>query len=107
MRKQDKTKKRLLSEAHEMAQSLRQAGAINMATMREFDALCIAQIHELSASKIKKIRRYAGVSQAVFAKIINVSVAAIRQWERGERKPSGAALKLLNLVEAKGLEAVL
>ena len=58
-------------------------------------------------SKIKKFRLCAGVSQAVFAKIINVSVAAIKQWERGERKPSGPALKLLNLVESKGLDVIL
>ncbi len=78
-----------------------------MATMREFDALCLSEIHELSANKIKKIRHCVDVSQAVLAKIINVSVAAIKQWERGERRPSGAALKLLNLVETKGIEAVL
>ncbi len=107
MKKSDATKRRLLKEAHEMAQGLHQSGIVTLATMREFDALCLSETHELSANKIKKIRRCAGVSQAVLAKIINVSVAAIKQWERGERRPSGAALKLLNLVEAKGLDAVL
>ena len=107
MKKNDRTKKRLLNEAHEMAKDLHEADIADITTMREFDALCVSEIHELSASKIKKIRRYAGVSQAVFAKIINVSIAAIKQWERGERKPSGAALKLLNLVEAKGLDIIL
>ncbi|MBB72122.1 MAG: transcriptional regulator [Legionellales bacterium] len=53
------------------------------------------------------LRHSIGVSQAVFAKLINVSVAAIKQWERGERKPSGAALKLLNVVEDKGIDAIL
>lgn len=75
--------------------------------MREFDVLCLSEVRELSASKIKKLRKNTGVSQAVLAKIINVSLAAIKQWERGERKPSGAALKLLNLIETKGLETVL
>ena len=107
MAKVDKTRRRVLAEAHEMAQGLHEAGVMDFATMREFDALCLSETHELSAAKIKKIRRCAGVSQAVFAKIINVSVAAIKQWERGERKPSGAALKLLNLVETKGLDVVL
>lgn len=107
MKKVDATKKRLLKEAHEMAQSLHKSDIITMASMREFDALCLADVKELSASKIKKIRLCAGISQAVFAKLINVSTAAIKQWERGERKPSGAALKLLNLVEAKGIEAVI
>ncbi len=106
MKRADKTKKRLLKEAHEMAQDLHKVGAMDITTMREFDALCISEVHDLTPTMIKKIRKNAGVSQAVLAKIINVSDAAVKQWERGERKPSGAALKLLNLVEAKGISAV-
>ncbi len=90
-----------------MAKGLHAAAVADMATMREFDALCVPKVRELSATKIKKIRRGAGVSQAVFAKIINVSLAAIKQWERGERKPSGAALKLLNIVDTKGIDIIL
>ncbi len=107
MAKNDRTKQRLLAEAHELAGGMHEAGIIDLPRMRQYDALCSSEIHELSASRIKKIRHCAGVSQAVFAKILNVSLAAIKQWERGERKPSGAALKLLNLVELKGLEVVL
>lgn len=107
MKKNDQTKKRLLREAHEIVSDLHAIGIADLATMREFDALCVSEIHFLSPSKIKKIRRCAGVSQTVFAKIINVSAAAIKQWERGERKPSGAALKLLNLVESRGIDFVL
>lgn len=100
-------KSRLLNEAHEMAKGLFEAGAIDLITMREFDALCVPKIRELSPRKIKNIRKQARMSQPVFARIINVSIEAIRQWERGERRPSGAALKLLNLVEAKGIESIL
>lgn len=107
MKKHDMTKSRLLQEAHEMAKDLHASDFMPVTTMREFDALCLTETHDLSASKIKKIRHMTGVSQAVLAKIINVSVAAIKQWERGERKPSGPALKLLNLVETKGIDALL
>jgi len=107
MKKADKTKKRLLKEAHEMAQDLHDVGAMDLITMREFDAMCLSKIHEFSPTKIKLIRKKSKLSQAVFARIINVSLAAIRQWERGERKPSGAALKLLNLVKDKGVDAIL
>lgn len=107
MEKNKKAKSRLLQETHEMASDLFEGGLITLSTMHEFDALCLTEIHELSAPKIKKIRVSSGVSQAVFAKVLNVSSAAIKQWERGERKPSGAALKLLNLVEAKGIEAII
>jgi putative transcriptional regulator len=107
MNKSKRAKSRLMQEAHEMAADLFETGLITLSTMKEFDALCLTETHTLSAPKIKKIRVSSGVSQAVFAKILNVSAAAIRQWERGERKPSGPALKLLNLVEANGIESIL
>lgn len=101
------TKKRLLTEAHELAQALHKVGAINKTTMREYDELCLPKVKDISARKIKTIRENAGVSQPVFARVINVSLAAIKQWERGERKPNGAALKLLNLIADRGLEGVM
>lgn len=107
MKKSKPAKSRLMQEAHKMAADLYEGGIITLSTMKEFDALCLSETHELSASKIKKIRITSGVSQAVFAKVLNVSSAAIKQWERGERNPSGPALKLLNLVEAKGIQAIL
>lgn len=107
MKQSKSAKSRLMQEAHQMATDLFGSGVITLATMNEFDALCLSETHELSAPKIKKIRLSSGVSQAVFAKILNVSSAAIKQWERGERKPSGSALKLLNLVEAKGIQSIL
>ena len=107
MKKQDEAKKRLFTEALEMAGALNASGVISASDLRELEGICLSEVHELSAAKIKKLRLNAGVSQAVMARIINVSTAAIKQWERGERKPSGAALKLLNLVAAKGIEVVL
>jgi putative transcriptional regulator len=107
MKKIDKTRLRLLSAAHEMAKDLHAVGAMDVVTMREFDAHCLPHIENFSPAKIKKLRKSAGVSQPVFAKIINVNVATIKQWERGERKPSGAALKLLFIIQNKGIEVAL
>jgi putative transcriptional regulator len=53
-----------------------------------------------------KLRKEAGVSQAMFAAHLNVTTGTVSQWERGEKTPSGPSLKLLNLVENKGLDAV-
>ncbi len=47
----------------------------------------------------------AGASQAVFAAYLNTSVSTVQKWEIGEKSPSGPALKLLNIVERKGLKA--
>jgi putative transcriptional regulator len=47
------------------------------------------------------------ISQAVLASILNTSVSTVRQWEIGDKHPSGPSLKLLNLLDRKGLEAVI
>jgi putative transcriptional regulator len=104
MKKINKAKKAsMLEVAHQMAKGLYQANAINATTMREFDALCLPPVKELSATEIKKIRLREKVSQPVFAKCLNTSTSAVKQWEQGEKHPRGTSLKLLNLVAKKGL----
>lgn len=101
------TRQRMREEAHDLMESLHKAGGIDLATLKEFEATYLSEIKTLSSSKIKALRREAGVSQPVLAKIMNVSAAAVKQWERGERKPSGASLKLLNLIDQNGIDAVM
>jgi putative transcriptional regulator len=97
-----------ISEAiHETATGLHRIGLIDQATMRRFDASCLTKITPLSAREILALREKAGVSQGVFARYLNVRTKAVSEWERGEKKPSGPSLKLLSLVKAKGLEAIL
>jgi putative transcriptional regulator len=60
----------------------------------------------LSPRKIRSIRLRENASQAVFARYLNVTTGLVSQWERGEKKPSGAALKLLTLVDKRGLQSV-
>lgn len=97
----------LLEVAHEMAKGLHKANIIDTTTMREFDALCLPPIKELSATQIKKIRLRERVSQPVFAMCLNTSTSTIKQWEQGEKHPRGTSLKLLNLVAEKGLSVLL
>ena len=61
----------------------------------------------MSGCAIQAMREQAGVSQAVFARYLNVSTKLVSDWERGVKRPSGPSLKLLSLVKAKGLEAIL
>jgi putative transcriptional regulator len=75
-------------------------------TMREFDGLCLTPISPLKPEQIRDIRERENVSQVVFATYLNVSKGIVSQWERGEKRPSGASLKLLSLVEKKGLSAI-
>jgi len=60
----------------------------------------------LSPEQIRDIRLKEKASQAVFARYLNVTTGLVSQWERGEKHPRGASLKLLTLVARKGLQAV-
>ena len=60
----------------------------------------------MAPKDIARVRERAKVSQAVMAGFLNVSVSTVSQWERGDRRPGGAALKLLHVVKNKGLDAL-
>ena len=102
-----KRKSRILDEMHETARGLHSAGRISKRRMGEFDALCLAPVVALAPAEIAALRRREHVSQPVFARYLNVSKSSVSQWEIGEKKPDGAALKLLDLVRRKGLAALL
>jgi putative transcriptional regulator len=105
--KTTKPRSRILDEMHATASGLRHAGVISARRMHEYDALCHLDVPVIGYRKIKSIRKQAQVSQAVFAAILNISASTVQKWEIGEKKPSGASLKLLDLIDRKGLEAVL
>ena len=102
-----KSKSRILDEMRETARGLHSAGIISKRRMGEFEALCNLDIEEMPPKKIKSLREKSHVSQAVFAAVLNTSVSTVQKWEVGDKRPSGPSLKLLNLIERKGLESVL
>lgn len=69
-------------------------------TKKELDKLGveIAPIN-LSADEIQGIRKTLGVSQSVFAQLLNVSISSVRQWEQSIRRPSGSTMVLLELLK--------
>ncbi|MDP6345280.1 MAG: DNA-binding transcriptional regulator [Alphaproteobacteria bacterium] len=95
-----------LAAVHETALGLREAGVMAKRTMRAFDEMCLTPVEELAPEQIRQIRARERVSQAVFARYLNVTTGLVSQWERGEKRPRGASLKLLTLVAKKGLQAV-
>ena len=96
----------ILASVHKTATGLHEAGLMDKATMREFDALCLTPVAPLTPEEIRALREREQVSQPVFAHYLNVRKDAVSKWERGEKRPDGPSLKLLNLVKAKGLRAV-
>ncbi len=101
-----KYKSDVSAAVHEMMSDLHEAGAVDKQTMRRFDASCLTPIHAFTAEEIRTLREEQEVSQTVFARYLGVSKDSISQWERGCKKPSGSALKLLAIVERRGIDAI-
>ena len=91
---------------HETVSDYYTAGVIDKQTMRRFDESCLTPVHKFTAEEIQALREREQVSQAVFAHYLNVSKDSVSQWERGEKHPAGSSLKLLCLIERKGLAAI-
>ncbi len=105
-----KLAKRYVSDAleavHGTASDLHAAGVLGKATMRTFDDVCLTAIEEFTPEQIQDLRLREHVSQAVFARYLNVTPGTVSQWERGEKRPRGPSLKLLSLVSKGGLQAI-
>jgi putative transcriptional regulator len=96
----------IMASIHETAEGLHGAGVMDKQTMRKFDEACLTPVRPLSAEEIRALREREGASQAVFARYLNVTTGLVSQWERGEKHPQGASLKLLSLVAKNGLTMV-
>ena len=88
---------------HSSVSGMYRAGTIDKATMRRFDTSCLAKPPTFAPADIKRLRMRNKVSQPVFARYLNTSESTIEKWEAGTKKPSGAALKLLSVVQKHGL----
>jgi putative transcriptional regulator len=91
---------------HETMLALHGVGAIDKQTMREFDESCITPTLPMPPDRIRTLREREHLSQAVFALYLNVSKNLVSAWERGVKKPGGPALRLLTIVEKKGIQAI-
>ena len=99
--------KSILEVVYEDAKSLYDAGLMDEKTLRKFDVLCLPPVTEYDADQIKHIRLGTKTSQSVFAAYLNTSKSTVQKWEQGVKKPNGPSLKLLNIVDRKGLEALI
>jgi len=97
---------KILKSVHKSAKRLHDTGHMNDLTMREFDALCLDPCPQFTAQDVVRIRTKNRASQNVFAAFLNVGKTTVAAWEQGTKKPSGAASKLLDLVDRKGLDVL-
>jgi putative transcriptional regulator len=103
---------RLMREMLETAKDMHALGVMDDAayakiTMRELNKAEAATLAPLSGDEIRALREQSHMSQAVFAKYLNLTVGYVSQLERGAKRPSGPALVLLNVIRRKGIEAIL
>lgn len=96
----------ILAVVHESVTGLHGIGLVDRATMRHFYALCLTTVERLSPEEIRALREREQVSQTIFSLYLNVRKDAVSKWERGEKRPDRPSLKLLNLIKAKGLQAI-
>ncbi|MBF0275555.1 MAG: helix-turn-helix domain-containing protein [Nitrospinae bacterium] len=83
-----------------LAQGLMEAGLGSPFTEKELNELGVKIPEvELTPGKIKSVRAKVNLSQSVFARLLNVSVSSVRQWEQGKRFPTGSTKVLLDLLD--------
>ena len=87
---------------HETAKDLHEIGLMSDERMRHFDFLCKGY----TPKQIRQIRKKTCSSRDDFAYHLDVSKKTVERWESGKAKPSSPSMKLLNIVDRKGLEAI-
>jgi putative transcriptional regulator len=113
--KKSKKPGKLMASLLETAQDFRDSGIMDERTytkitkrnLADKPRFAAAQVTMLTAGEIRTLREESNLSQAVFAKILNVTVGYVSQLERGIKHPKGSALALLHVIRRKGIEAVL
>lgn len=98
---------KIIESMRETLEGLERAGATSKVTMREFDRIAPPPVRSMGPKDIKRLRETLRVSQPIFALHLHTSASTVRKWEQGETRPTGPALKLLNVIADKGLAAVL
>lgn len=103
---------RVVEAILEIADDQLRSGLIDKAehekiTIRHMGVRGLGMSMPISGEEIRIMREQAHMSQAAFARVLNLTVGYVSQLERGVRKPTGPALSLLNVIRRKGVEAIL
>ena len=103
---------RLTQELLETADDMLASGVMpqdahDKITMRHLGKREVTSIAPITAKDIRALREKANLSQAVFARYLNLTAGYVSQLERGAKRPTGAALAILNVIRRKGIDAIL
>lgn len=92
---------------NELANDLHEVGMINKITLRQITENDIPVLFEYTPEEIQEMRKRYHLSQAVFAKYLNISLPMVKSLEVGQRKANGAILRLLNIVDSHGVSGLI
>jgi putative transcriptional regulator len=103
---------RLTRELLEMSEDMHRLGIMDDSTHAKITLRHLGEHTPVTAApitgpEIRQLREQARLSQAVFARYLNLTVGYVSQLERGTKQPAGPALVLLNVIRRKGIEAIL
>ena len=103
---------RLTKALLETADDMRRVGAMDAAahgkiTLRHLGRNADVVSDAITGDEIRSLREGARLSQAVFARYLNLTPGYVSQLERGTKRPTGPALVLLNVIRRKGIEVIL
>jgi putative transcriptional regulator len=103
---------RLRREIVAMSKDMHKVGIMDHAayrkiTMRDVDKAAASALPLLTGEEIRALREQSHMSQAVFARYLNLTVGYVSQLERGAKRPTGPALALLDVIRRKGIEAII
>jgi len=111
MTAEKKKPSRLTKALLETARDMREGGILDAVCYKKITLRHLGDIgtpsEPLSGEDIRALRERAHLSQAVFARLLNLTVGYVSQLERGAKRPTGPALVLLNVIRRKGIEAIL
>lgn len=102
-----KPKSRIFEAVHDTATDLHRLGFLDKRKLLKYDALCLEPVPQYQSEQIRALREKLKLSQAVLAAVLNISLSTVRKWELGDKSPSGPSLKLLYLLDRKGLDGLL
>lgn len=103
---------RLVKAILETAGEMRRVGVLTdegnrKITVRHLGEQVPGTAKPIKPEEIRAMRERAHLSQAAFARYLNLTAGYVSQLERGVREPKGPALALLNVIRNKGIEVVL
>jgi putative transcriptional regulator len=103
---------RLALEMLETAEDMHRLGIMDdlgytKITARFLGNKSLSTSQPVSSDEIRTLRENANLSQAVFARYLNLTPGYLSQLERGVRQPKGPALALLNVLKRTGIEVMM